>query len=388
MRKALFISSRELYPIIGGEKIRTAQQLEFLSKDYDVDVICMSESKTYNLGYLREYIHTYYHFYVPKWKNLLWTLRSIFNNKPLQVNYYYSGKIDNFIQRNINKYDIVFCNNIRTTDYFLNRNYSILKCIDYVDAISMNYERTQRISSGIKKLIYTIEAKRCKKYEQLVLNDFNLHCAISNIDANYISPNNIPPIHIINNAVNICDKNKCCKHDIENIITFVGKMSYNPNVVAVTNFANNIFPTIQKKYPKVKFVIVGSDPSEEVKKLAINPNIIVTGFVDDVNQYMVSSTIVIAPMLNGAGVQNKILQAMSLGCCVVTSTIGSEGLGCSSNEINIVDGNKEIANRIIHLLSSSKDRIEYGNKAREYVTNNISKEIIYKLFKNVFAQMQ
>ena len=97
MKKALFISSRFLYPLIGGEKIRTAQTLRHISQLYQVDVICESEEKNYNLGPLKKCINKYYHFYIPKFNHYLWTLRFLFNKEPLQVNYYYSKDIQKLI---------------------------------------------------------------------------------------------------------------------------------------------------------------------------------------------------------------------------------------------------------------------------------------------------
>ena len=390
MKKALFISSRELYPLVGGEKIRTAQQLEFLAKEYSVDVICMSENKEYNLGTLKQYISNYYHFCVPKWKNILWTLRFLFNQKPLQVNYYYSTKINKFIQKRINQYDIIFCNNIRTADYILGKKINGIKCIDYVDAISLNYKRTINLSTGFKRRIYNLDAKRCKIYEKIILNDFDLHCIISDIDAKYIlSDSNNKNIYIINNAVCVYNQNKCCQQNIDNTIIFVGKMSYDPNIVAVKNFSSNIMPIILQQYPYTKFIIVGSNPTPEIINLSSKyPYVEVTGFVEDINQYIVNSTIVVAPMLNGAGVQNKILQAMALGCCIVTTTIGSEGLNCNNNEICVVDGNNNIATKIIELLGNKQKRIEYGIKTKNHVIKHMSKDVIFKEFKTMLSSVQ
>lgn len=383
MKKALFISSRELFPIIGGEKIRTAQQLELLSKLYIVDVICISENSKYNLGPLKKYINEYFHFYTPKWKNIINTLFFLFNKKPLQVNYYYSNKIQKFINENINKYDLVFCNNLRTVDYILNKKIKPIKCIDYVDAISMNYERAKARSKGLKKLIYSIDYYRCNKYEQEILLDFDHHYIISDVDAQYIL-RNFPNKHItiINNAVEFIKESNLCNHNTQGVITFVGKMSYDPNIIAVTNFAQNIMPRIWSTKPNTIFQIVGANPTKAVKNLTtINPKIHVTGFVEDVNKYMCSSTIIVAPMITGAGVQNKILQAMSLGCCVVTTSIGAEGLNCTNEEICIEDNNEKLANKIIALLDNKEQRVEYGRKAYNYIKEHLTKDIIFEILK-------
>ena len=71
---------------------------------------------------------------------------------------------------------------------------------------------------------------------------------------------------------------------------------------------------------------------------------------------------------------------MSYGCCVVTTTIGAEGLNIQHNEIAIANGDGEIKQVILSLLSDVNKRREMGRLAREYVINNLSDEVIGKQF--------
>ena len=128
-KKVLFISSRPIYPIIGGDQIRTAQQLNFLLQRYVVDVVYQTpcEVKDYipNVQKIRG-------FKVPKWVCYMQTLRFLFNRLPLQVNYYYNNKMKKYIDSCLHEYDIVFCNNIRTTEYV--REFSgVVKIVDFVE---------------------------------------------------------------------------------------------------------------------------------------------------------------------------------------------------------------------------------------------------------------
>lgn len=377
MKKALFISSRNLYPLIGGEKIRTAQALRYLSQIYEVDVICESDEKNYDLGPLAKCIHNYYHFYIPKIRHYIWTLRFLFNKHPLQVNYYYSKDIQKLIDKIIDKYDIVFCNNIRTTKYLL-KHHNVVRYVDFVDSIAMNYQRAKKSSTGLKKIIFTIDAKRCTNYERFLYQLFDRCSVISEIDRSYIlKGNESGEIDIIYNSVTLPTHKDVSEKPYT--ISFIGKMSYEPNIVAVINFVKNIFPLVLQKYPNTKFYIVGSNPTKEILSLQ-RDNIYVTGFVEEVEPYMQQSSIVIAPMLTGAGIQNKILQAMALKCCVVTTTIGAEGLHIKNDEILISDGNQNIANDIIELLGDKNKRILMGVKAFDYIVQNFSKEKIFDSF--------
>ncbi len=186
MEKVLFISSRPIFPVVCGAQIRTAQQLGFLLKRFSVDVIYLSDKLDDDVT--MEYVPSVgkvFKFYVPKWKCRLQTVRSIFNKWPLQVNYYYNKDVQLFIDKCINDYSCVFCNNIRTTQYVMYKK-GICKIVDFVDSISMNYEKAYRTAKGINRLIYMIDSKRCREYEQKVLDSFDRAAIISEVDKQYI----------------------------------------------------------------------------------------------------------------------------------------------------------------------------------------------------------
>lgn len=187
-------------------------------------------------------------------------------------------------------------------------------------------------------------------------------------------------IHTVGNMVDIPDSASIALHENENSIIFVGKMSYEPNVVAVTFFSTKIFPSLKARYPELKFIIVGANPDERVQRLSGQDGVVVTGFVDSVEPYFRDSTLVVAPMLTGAGIQNKIIQAMSYGCCVATTAIGAEGLTIHDNEIAIINSPDEWVSVLLNLLSDKGRRKEMGAKAREYIKSNLSREVISRQF--------
>lgn len=187
-------------------------------------------------------------------------------------------------------------------------------------------------------------------------------------------------IHNVGNMVDVPSDSQMCLHDSDNSVIFVGKMSYEPNIVAVSYFATNIFPKLKSIFPNILFTIIGANPDGRVQKLGDIEGITVTGFVDSVEPYFQNSTIVVAPMLTGAGIQNKIIQAMSYGCCVATSPIGAEGLTINNQEIEIYNNDIEWISGLQQLLTNKEMRKQMGYRAREYVKNNLSKEIIAKQF--------
>ena len=152
---------------------------------------------------------------------------------------------------------------------------------------------------------------------------------------------------------------------------------YEPNVTAVNYFVENVYPLVENEIPEVIFYIVGISPSVAVKKLARVDKVVVTGFVEDVAIYMRESAIFVAPMRSGAGVQNKILQAMSIEGCVITTTIGREGIEVCHDELIVADDPVIMARQIVLLLRDSEKRKIIGKNARRYIENHLSEEVIY-----------
>lgn len=183
----LFISSRPLYPIIGGDQIRTVQQLDFLKEKFEVDLLYLSPDKEsiHNNANISG-VRTIFSFEVGKLKSMLQTLKFLFNSLPIQVNYYYNKSVAEKIDSILPGYDCVFCNNIRTAEYVRKKN-GVIKYLDFVDAISMNYDKARHEAKGLKKLIYEIDYRRCKNYEQKCLEMFDSCAVISDVDNKYIT---------------------------------------------------------------------------------------------------------------------------------------------------------------------------------------------------------
>ncbi len=388
-KRILFICSKKPFPVQDGGAIRTMQMYWMLSRHFDIDLIYSCSNKTecgtepdISLG-----IKSQKGFYLPKWKSLLQTGGSLFSIIPLQCAYFFNREMAKFIKSNLHNYDYIFCNNIRTALYIVNDS-SCTRFIDFVDAISMNYQGAALKHSFPLNLLYREEAKRLLRMEIKLSNLFDKAFIISEVDSNYIKRHShslYKEIAIIPNSVDIPEESIIQSNDYN--IVFVGSMFYEPNIIAVTTFAKNVFPLILNKIPTAKFYIVGNRPAKKVKRLATD-NIIVTGFVKDPKEYLRISNIVVAPMYSGAGVQNKILEAMSMGCCVVTTTIGSEGLGniVNGQEITIEDQYDKMASSIIRLLTNKHDRQMMGLMAKNYVKNNFSFSKVFSVFEQIINE--
>jgi glycosyltransferase involved in cell wall biosynthesis len=92
--------------------------------------------------------------------------------------------------------------------------------------------------------------------------------------------------------------------------------------------------------------------SVDLKFLSSQKNINFIGRVKTVNEYYNKSRISIVPILIGSGSRLKILEAMSFGLPVVSTSKGAEGIACKHmNDIFIADSIEEFASSVIDLIN-------------------------------------
>jgi glycosyltransferase involved in cell wall biosynthesis len=147
-----------------------------------------------------------------------------------------------------------------------------------------------------------------------------------------------------------------------------GKMSYHANVAMAVYMINEIMPLIWSQRPGVKVWIVGKNPSREVQVLAKNPLVTVTGTVSDISNYLKKATIAVAPLMYGAGIQNKVLEAMACGTPVVTNENTLKSLAAVPGEnVFLANTPQEFARQVIYLLGNDNVRTKIGQAGRQYV---------------------
>ncbi len=144
-------------------------------------------------------------------------------------------------------------------------------------------------------------------------------------------------------------------------------------------------PRLLERYPDLKFYIVGKTPAPSVKALA-SEHVEVTGWVDDIWSYLEMASVVVTPMQSGSGLQNKILQALAIGACVVTTPIGFEGLVAEEGQPHVAESDDDMVSQISQLLDHPEQRKSEGEKSIGYIRKNYSYEVIRDKFKRFLEE--
>ena len=152
-------------------------------------------------------------------------------------------------------------------------------------------------------------------------------------------------------------------------IVFTGAMHYPPNVDAAIVLIEEVLPRVRKRIPEARLDIVGRDPAPSIVALAGRPGVRVTGFVPDVRPYLEAASVFAAPLRFGAGIQNKLLEALAMELPVVASTLAIDGLrvGEATPPAVVADDAAAMADRIVETLETVRADPTPNAAGRAYV---------------------
>ncbi|MDR1250347.1 MAG: glycosyltransferase family 4 protein [Treponema sp.] len=141
-------------------------------------------------------------------------------------------------------------------------------------------------------------------------------------------------------------------------IVFIGNMRTLQNQDSVQFFINSVFPIVKKSISEAIFYVLGADPPQTIKDMSDGKNIVVSGFVNSIENEIKNSAVAVAPVRIAAGIQNKVLISMACGIPVVlTSIIASAIPGLKSGQnCLIADTEQDFAAAVIFLAKDSERR--------------------------------
>ena len=188
----------------------------------------------------------------------------------------------------------------------------------------------------VRKFYARVAAGRLERYERWFVSQCDLHVVVSERDRDALVHRYgaTAPVVVIENGVPLeyfSDAGESVQTRRFRVL-FSGAMDYHANVEAALWFASEMWPVIFSADPEAVFTIVGRNPTPEVRALAGQPGIEVTGTVPDVRPYYREAAVAVVPLRIGGGTRIKILEAMAAGVPVISTTLGAEGLAAEPGE--------------------------------------------------------
>jgi glycosyltransferase involved in cell wall biosynthesis len=258
--------------------------------------------------------------------------------------------------------------------------------VDFIDSPSLIKERWQKETFRFD-FLERYELWKTIRWEGEVIRKMDETIYISDVDSRTV-PEKLTAGKRRNVVPNGVELGSYTAGKVDGIaspnIGFLGNMGYHPNIEAVHWLYEKVYLPIRKEFPGLSLVVIGKDPVDSVTKLGSEPGVVVTGTVKDIWPYVNSVDVFVFPLQKGAGLKNKILEAMGAGRPVVTTSIGNEGIDAvDGRDIAIRDTPEEFRMEAVRLLRSAEARRAMGDSARRFVRDRFSWERILTQYEEI-----
>lgn len=262
------------------------------------------------------------------------------------------------------------------------RTYPVLRSLadlplvgDLCDATSARVRRQARLARLSRRLPLALEYLEIRRVERGMLRRARHVLFASARDLEAIMGSGAIPLGaarpaVVPNGVDLGYWRRTGRQ-LGRTIVLTGAMDYPPNVDAASRLATYILPLVRHEISDAQVMIVGRDPNPAVQALAALPGVTVTGFVDDVRPYLEAAAVFAAPIRFGAGIQNKVLEAMAMEVPVVASPLAADGLRTADGRVPPIDVAREaepFAAAIIRRLQAAGAGAEPDATLRSYVS--------------------
>lgn len=361
--------------------------LTSLGHEVDVFTVGHGQEDLADAESLRSRCRSVYYFEQPVWRSLFNSALAIPSRKPLQSVYSLQYGLVRHLRTAFGNgikgtsYDIVHVEHLRGSEYgaFLKSNFPGLPVVwDSVDCISHLFRQAAGQSSNLfGKFVSRFELYRTERAEEALLSIYDHVLVTSDADRNALlatvrNGKTPAPISIVSNGVDhgYFTPNPDVNKERDTLI-FSGKMSYHANISMVKHLVNEILPLIWRHRPDVRLLVAGKDPPPEIRKMAEDPRIQVTGTVHDIRPFLWKAEVAVAPLVYGAGIQNKILEAMAVELPVVTTSRALSSLRATAGK-DLLTGDipQAFSAEVLKLLENVEQRRKMGEAGRKYVREN------------------
>jgi sugar transferase (PEP-CTERM/EpsH1 system associated) len=372
----LFVCHRFPFPPKRGGKIRPfniIRHLHAAGHAVTVASLARSDEEAEEGRGLEAYCEEYLMGRVREPAQTLRMVGRLATSSPSSMGYFYSPELANGIRKKLSerKFDLIFVHCSSVAPYVAGVDGPV-KMLDFGDMDSekwLTYSRFRKfpLSAG-----YWLEGRKLQRAEKRLARQFDMCTCTTRAEYETLESfaTGVPADWFPNGV----DAEFFAPDDSAydpNLICFVGRMDYYPNQQAVLDFCRDVLPLIQAARPGVRLVVVGADPSAQIRQLSELPGVDVTGSVPDVRPWVRKAALSVAPLSIARGTQNKILESMAMGVPVVASREASGGIDAvPETHFLAASTASQYRDAILRMLDAPQERQKFSEAGRQRVLSH------------------
>lgn len=382
MRDLLFLCHRLPFPPNKGEKIRAYHALQYLRRHFRVHLgtfIDNEDDASYADQLAADCASTCFVRMPPHWARLS-GLSALLRDEALSLPYFRNAALQRWVSKTLEQHPIGTCLAYSgpMAQYlpFSTSHGPLWRVLDLVDVDSEKWHGYADNKPWPLSALYRREGRLLLEYERKAAAEFDRVMLVSPAEAELFkrrAPESAGKVDFYSNGVDSGYFMPQPQHPSPlgdaRAIVFTGAMDYEPNIDAVTWFAERVMPALRSQHGELQFYVVGSRPAAQVRELQRMPGVVVTGSVPDVRPYLQHAALVVAPVRIARGIQNKVLEAMAMQKIVIASPQALEGIQAEhGSEVIRANGGAEFISHICRQLHAPDQRI--GAAARRRVLSD------------------
>lgn len=373
--RVLIVSSFFPYPSYFGGSFDVLERAKGLKKlGFEIDLVCTCKIPPENehVAFMKSIVND---IIIVERKN---KLIHFFSRKPLQV---LSRKSIKNIQLQL-KYSFVILETEYVGAILENETLKAEKIFLRVQNNESAYfkELSQSTMNPLKKIYYLTDSLKFYWYSNHIFKKVDKLWYISSLEINANENNFNKSVHLpapINE--------KFVKRELTSKkILFIGSLFMPNNFEGLEWYLKNIHPKLCAEIEEYVLIIVGStggisenyfhEKLKKYKKLEVHFN------VKDLTKFYSESSIFINPMLHGAGVKIKTINAVVNGLPIVSTTKGAEGIGIVDKQMYFkADSPIDFKNAILNIFNlKNSDKQVLVKQAQNYLEKNNYLNILKK----------
>ena len=226
-----------------------------------------------------------------------------------------------------------------------------------------------------------------RQFESWMFSPYDCTVVLTEEDkSELLSINPALSVDVIPNGIDLDDFQADERERDTATLLFVGNYEYPPNHDSALLLAREIFPQILEALPETKLLLVGNAPSEEIQGYA-SEHIIVTGRVPRVQDYLASATVFICPLRVGAGIKNKVLEALAMGIPTIATPLSMEGIHAVDGQHVLIAETDKIAQTTIALLKNRDLQKKLSDNARPLIEADYSWQGVANQYESIYRKL-